>query len=283
MRYATLISAADLAAHLDAPDWVICDCRHALNDPEAGRQSYREGHIPGARFVHLDEDMAGPLSGKNGRHPLPAPEAFAETLGRLGITPDQQVIAYDDGSATFAARWWWMLRWIGHEAVAVLDGGWTQWVNENRPVTTVPPRHEASQYPVGPRDDLWVNVDFVSGHLHQDSMTLVDARSPDRFAGQNETLDPVGGHIPGAHNRFFRDNLEVSGRFKPASQLREEFSALMGTGSPHQVVHQCGSGVTACNNLLAMEIAGLSGSRLYPGSWSEWCADPSRPIAGDTT
>jgi thiosulfate/3-mercaptopyruvate sulfurtransferase len=277
----SLVSTNTLAQHLE--DWVVLDCRHSLQDPEAGRKAYETGHIPGARFLHLDRDLSAPVTGKNGRHPLPSPEALALTLGRVGIGPGSQVVAYDDMGGAFAARLWWTLRWLGHDAVAVLDGGLQQWLAEGRAlaaeIPVVQPRHFVPQVQPG-----WiVDANEVMAHLHDTVTLLLDARAADRYRGENETLDPAAGHIPGAVNRPFRDNLESSGLFKSATALRAEFEALLGGRVPRNVVSQCGSGVTACHNLLAMEYAGLSGGRLYPGSWSEWCADPSRPVATGST
>ncbi|MBM3356653.1 MAG: sulfurtransferase [Betaproteobacteria bacterium] len=277
--FTTLVSTATLAQHLDHPNWVICDCRHDLTQPEAGRRAYREAHIPGARLVHLDEDLSGPRTGTNGRHPLPDPQALAARLGALGIGADTQVVAYDASGGTYAARLWWLLRWIGDEACAVLDGGWDAWRVAGLPISTEAPTPRPARHPVQLKPALGVDVARVKENLSQRAFVLLDARSADRFRGENETLDPVAGHIPGALNRFFRMNLGPDGTFKGAAALKEEFSDLLGDTRASEVVHYCGSGVSACHNLLAMEIARLSGSRLYPGSWSEWCSDPSRPVA----
>ena len=281
MPYTTLISAADLAPHTQSPDWVIIDCRHDLANPEAGRAAYAAGHIPNAQFAHLDTDLAGPKSGPDGpfrgRHPLPQREAFIETLRNWGINDASQVVAYDAHGGMFAARLWWMLRWTGHQAVAVLDGGLPSWVALGLPLSFEQMRKPHGN--VTPRPSLvnTVSVDDVMENLSSKKRIVVDARAPDRFRGENETLNPVGGHIPGAKNRFFKDNLQADGSFKPAARLREEFSAVI--TDPETAIMQCGSGATACHNLLAMEIAGLRGAALYPGSWSEWCADPARPVA----
>lgn len=277
--YSTLISASELAAHLDDVAWVICDCRHDLADIEAGRRAYAELHIPGARFVHLDEDLSAPKTGRNGRHPLPDPERFARRAGELGIGNRSQVVAYDASGGYYAARMWWLLRWAGHDAVAVLDGGWDAWRKASHPVTDQMPAIKAARFTMRRRSDMTHDAGYIAANLAEPGLFLLDARSADRFRGENETLDPVAGHIPGASNRFFRNNLETDGCFKPAAALREEFDELLENRIPASVAHYCGSGVTACHNLLAMEIAGLSGSRLYPGSWSEWVADRSRPVA----
>jgi thiosulfate/3-mercaptopyruvate sulfurtransferase len=277
--FTTLISVADLVARRDDAGWVVCDCRHDLVDVEAGRRAYAQSHIPGARFVHLDEDLSARKTGKNGRHPLPDPERFARRAGELGISNSSQVVAYDASGGYYAARLWWMLRSLGHYAIAVLDGGWDIWTKAGLPTTEAAPNVKPARFVRGASLVLAVTAGEIAHDFGTRQRRLLDARSPDRFRGENETLDPVGGHIPGAVNRFFRHNLDVDGNFKPATTLRQEFNALLGNNAPGNVAHYCGSGVTACHNLLAMEIAGLSGSRLYPGSWSEWCADPSRPVA----
>lgn len=276
--YSTLIGAVELAQRLRDPDWVVFDCRFDLADPAFGRQAYAQGHLPGAIFLDLDDDLSSAKTGRNGRHPLPDPARLVARLEACGVGNHTQVVAYDDAGGMFAARLWWLLRWFGHHRVGVLDGGLQAWLAAGQALTEDAPTPCPSTYTLALRADR-VEVDYVLQHLGQADMVLIDARSPDRFRGENEVLDPVGGHIPGAINRFFRDNLDARGCFKQASVLREEFAALLGAHSPRQVVHQCGSGVTACVNLLAMEAAGLSGSRLYAGSWSEWCADPARPVA----
>jgi len=279
MKYTTLISVAELAGYLSNPNWIVCDCRHDLADTEAGRRANRKSHIPGARFVHLDEDLSAPKSGRNGRHPLPAPEQFARRLGELGIDGAKQVVAYDASGGYYAARLWWMLRWLGHDAVAVLDGGWDAWCKVPHPITDQNPVIEAARFTMRRSADMAWDAGYIVANLGTPEPRLLDARSPDRYRGENETLDPVAGHIPGAINRFFRLNLEADGRFKAATILRKEFTEILENSAPGNVAHYCGSGVTACHNLLAMEIAGLTGSRLYPGSWSEWCSDSSRPVA----
>lgn len=273
-----LADSETLAQHLDDPDWVVFDCRHDLGDPGRGRADYLTSHVPGARFVHLDDDLSGPRNGSNGRHPLPDPSALAEKLGRAGVDSGKQVVAYDAQGGLFAARLWWLLRWLGHLPVAVLDGGWNQWAAEGRPQSADLPAPRAAQFS-GQADDSWVDARFVLASLGEPGSRLLDARAPDRFRGQNETLDPVGGRIPGARNRFFRDNLDAKGCFKLPQMLAAELAAALGDARPERSVHYCGSGVSAAHNLLAMEIAGLRGARLYPGSWSEWCADPARPVA----
>lgn len=279
MNFTTLISVADLAQHLEHPDWVVCDCRHDLMNYEAGRREYAASHIPGARFLHLDEDLSGPKTGNNGRHPLPHPITFTLRLGALGIDNSKQIVAYDASGGTYAARLWWMLRWVGHARAAVLDGGWDAWIGSGRPVTRDLPAIRPTTFNPNLQPQLAVDGAFVLSHLGKPEMQLLDARAPDRYRGENEALDPVAGHIPGAANRFYRLNLDGGGRFRPALELEREFTGLLGGRPPACIVHQCGSGVSACHNLLAMEYAGLAGSRLYPGSWSEWVSDRSRPVA----
>ena len=275
--HTTLVDGATLAARLGDPAWVVVDCRHDLADPAAGETAYARGHIPGAVFLHLDRDLSSAKNGRNGRHPLPDIATLAAALGRAGIGPGVQVVAYDDCGGMMAGRLWWLLRWLGHEAVALLDGGLSAWTAAGGALSAEMPEPAARPFTPAPRD--WVlGADQVLAGLGRPDRVIVDARAPDRFRGENESIDPVGGHIPGARNRFFRDNLGPDGRFKPADQLRQEWTEALAGFAPEQVVHQCGSGVSACHNLLAMEIAGLPGARLYAGSWSEWCADPARPV-----
>jgi len=277
MSHTLLISTTELAAHLDAPGWVLFDCRHDLANPGRGEQDYAKAHIPGARFLHLDRELAAPRTGKNGRHPLPDPEVFMQTLEAAGVGANTQVVAYDAETAVYAARLWWMLRWLGHDSVAVLDGGFSKWTRESRPVTSAVAQAQSARFRGRPHP-VAVDANDILQSLGRPGRVLIDARAPNRYRGENETLDPVGGRIPGARNRFFRDNLDAAGCFKPAAELRQAFGAVLGDARPETVVHSCGSGVSACHNLLAMEIAGLPGSKLYPGSWSEWCSDPERPI-----
>jgi thiosulfate/3-mercaptopyruvate sulfurtransferase len=280
-----LISASYLRALLDVRTPILLlDCRFSLADPSAGERAFAEGHIPGATYAHLNTQLSGPVTGKNGRHPLPSPEAFAATLQAWGVGPDTRVVAYDDQGGMFAARAWWLLKWAGHSDVQVLDGGWKAWQAdaglEGTPAESTNTSTAMASEQRDSRSFQPVLVDEVLAHLNQpEHMQLLDARAPDRFRGENETLDPVGGHIPGAFNRFFQLNLQSDGRFADAATLRAAFETVLGPQDPRIVVHQCGSGVTACHNLLAMEVAGLHGSRLYAGSWSEWCAEPSRPVA----
>ena len=281
-RFTTLITAAALAPHVGDPQWVILDCRHDLANPDAGQSAYAAGHLPGAHFASIDHDLSdktlAPDGSFRGRHPLPTRAAFIATLRAWGIDAATQVVVYDAQGGMFAARLWWMLRWVGHAAVTVLDGGLPAWIAAGHGLSTSP---EAVARPgdISEQPSLVTTVSAgdVLANLNGGKYTVVDARAADRFRGENETLDPVGGHIPGAKNRFFKDNLEADGRFKPAGVLRAAFAGLV--DDPETAVMQCGSGVTACHNLLAMEIAGLPGAALYPGSWSEWCADAKRPVA----
>ena len=277
MNHTTLITAEQLLAAPTAT--VIIDTRFDLADVDAGAAAWRQGHVPGSFYLHLDRDLSGVKTGKNGRHPLPERAVFAATLARCGVTPASQVVALDAHGGVYAARLWWMLRWMGHANVAVLDGGLAAWTAAGGALTA-----EAATAPLTPpypdRASLASTVDAAALALRLGRTPLVDARAGERFRGEVEPLDKAAGHIPGALNRFFKDNLDAaSGRFKPAAQLRAEFAALLGMAAAAEVVHQCGSGVTACHNLLAMEHAGLRGSLLYPGSWSEWSADSSRPVA----
>jgi thiosulfate/3-mercaptopyruvate sulfurtransferase len=280
MDYRTLITVEDLQRQLDDPALVVFDCRYQLLVPGGGAQAYAEGHIPGARFADTDRDLAGAKTGHNGRHPLPDPDAFAAWLGRNGVDASKQVVAYDYATGFASARLWWMLRhWLGHGSVAVLDGGWEAWVAVGAPVTAELPGIFPAHFSGRPSADARVDAAYVQSHLDDPAVVVVDARAPERFRGEKEPIDPVAGHIPGARNRPFLDNLDANGRFKPADALRAEFASVLAGRRADEVVHNCGSGVSACHNLLAMEIAGLPGSRLYPGSWSEWCSDPGRPIA----
>lgn len=278
MAYRTLIDTVTLAKNLDDSDWRIFDVRHDLMNPDIGRQQYAEGHLPGASFVNLDGQLSGEKTGTNGRHPLPDVEDFMATLGEWGIRPGQQIVAYDASGGTYAARLWWMLRWMGHYSVAVLDGGYPKWEKEDRPITAEVPHYAPSAYRGAPRT-MHVDAAFVAANLGKSEVTVIDARAAGRYAGVGEIIDPVGGHIPGALNRPFGENLLKDGSFKSPDSLAKEYAQLLGNRSAKQIIHQCGSGVSACHNILAMEIAGLAGSRLYPGSWSEWCADSARPVA----
>jgi len=281
--HTTLISTDVLALHLDDSSWLVADCRYNLKDEEWGHVQYVGSHIPGAVFVNLAHDLAAPRTGSNGRHPLPSVQSIAATFGRLGIGDDMQVIAYDQDAGPFASRLWWMLRYIGHDAVAVLDGGFAKWTREGRPVRGGEEQRAAAAFTPALRSQMRVTVDDVMTQLDDPSVLLVDARSPERFAGQADPLDNVSGHIPGARNRFYRDNISQEGTLRPAGELRADFERVLGDRPPNEAIMYCGSGVTACHNLLAMEHAGLRGARLFAGSWSEWESDPKRPVERSST
>jgi thiosulfate/3-mercaptopyruvate sulfurtransferase len=274
----TLIEPAELAACLTDPDLAVVDCRHDLLRPDWGAQAYAESHIAGALFAHLDRDLSGPTTPQTGRHPLPDIERFAETLSQWGIDDRVQVVAYDQGNGALAARLWWMLRWIGHTRVAVLNGGLAAWQAAGLPLTKEPGRRERRQFVPNPDRSAVLTTEDVVRQLGQRSITLIDARAADRFAGENETIDPVAGHVPGARNHPFSRNLDAQGRFLAPEELRKRWQQTLQNSSPANAVSMCGSGVTACHNLLALQIAGLPEARLYAGSWSEWIRDPNRPI-----
>lgn len=264
---------------MQSPQWLIVDCSHDPVDSSIGMRQYEAEHIPGALFVHVDDVLAGFRTGRNGRHPLPAPEDIAATLSRYGVSSETQVVAYDRSGGLFASRFWWTLRWLGHDAVAVLDGGISQWKARGGELTDEVPASRPTTFVPKPNDAMRVSADDVMNALVDGKTLLVDARSASRFAGIGETLDPRGGHIPGAINRPYTENLTADGTFKPAAQLREEWKELLGVGNWETLVSTCGSGISACHNLLSLEVAGIyGGAKLYPGSWSEWCASPDRPL-----
>ena len=277
--YTTLVSTEQLAPYLSDPNWVVIDCRFTLTNTEAGRKAYAQGHIPGARYAHLDADLSGAKNGSNGRHPLPDPQDFARILSAWGIDHQTQVVVYDDSFGAIAVRLWWMLRWLGHDAVALLDGGLPTWQREQRAISADAPQVIPKQFVPNIRDDMRVGADAVLDALRTGSALIVDARAEMRFIGEREPLDPVAGHVPPAINLPFDDNLSMAGTLMTAEELRELYGNLLDGKPPQQVIHMCGSGVTACHNILAMEIAGLTGSKLYAGSWSEWVADPAHPVA----
>jgi thiosulfate/3-mercaptopyruvate sulfurtransferase len=277
VAHTTLISTEMLAAHLE-DGWAIVDCRYDLKDSDWGHAQYVEAHVPGAVYASLSHDMAAAPDGRNGRHPVPSPESMAATFGRLGIGDATQVVLYDQDNGMYAARLWWMLRYMGHDAAAVVDGGWAKWTREGRPARSGEETAPAATFTGQLRAGMRLHVGEVERLLGSRDTLLVDARAPERFAGQSETLDRVAGHIPGAVNHFFKANVAADGTMLPPQELRRNFEATFAGTSPGQVVMYCGSGVTACQNLLAMEHAGLPGARLYPGSWSEWSSDPKRPV-----
>jgi thiosulfate/3-mercaptopyruvate sulfurtransferase len=281
MTYTTLIATVDLSAHLENPTWAIVDCRFRLDDKAAGRQGYLAGHIPGAVYAHLDEDLSSPIiPGKTGRHPLPTVERFAATLSAWGIDNQTQVVAYDDASGVMAGRLWWMLRWLGHDAVAVLDGDLRAWQREGRPLTAGEERRAPRVFVPHPRPELQVSVEEVEANLTDGRYKLFDVRDEARYRGEVAGLDPVAGHIPGAHSAFYGHNLGPDGKFLPPEQLRQHYEALLGETPPEETIFYCGSGVSVHHDLLALEHAGLGrGARVYIGSWSDWITDPNRPVA----
>jgi len=272
--WTTLIGAEDLAPRLADPAWVVVDTRFNLMDVGQGRADYLAAHVPGAVYAHLDDDLSSEPVTDHGRHPLPAPAALERVFSRLGIGPGTQVVAYDGAEGATAARLWWMLRYMGHESVAVLDGGWKAWSDAGLPVDTGEVERESAVFRGAPRRDWLVTVDAVPG-----AARLIDARDPGRYRGEREPIDPVAGHVPGAVNRFFMRNLDETRCFLAPDALANSLAESLGGAAPQDTVHYCGSGVTACHNLLAMAHAGMDPGRLYAGSWSEWCADPDRPVA----
>jgi thiosulfate/3-mercaptopyruvate sulfurtransferase len=279
MTYTTLLATDQLAQHLADPDWAIFDCRFSLADPERGRRDYAQAHIPGALYAHLNEDLSGPiLPGVTGRHPLPAIDTLAATFSQWGIDAGVQVVAYDDSGGGMAARLWWLLRWLGHEAVAVLDGDWRKWQREGRPTRNGVAIRTARQFVPHPRSDLLIPLDDVDHWRHLADHRLCDSRTADRFHGENETIDPVAGHIPGAISAPYPDNLNPDGTFRSDAELRARFTALLGDTPAEHTAFYCGSGVTAAQNILAVKHAGLGDAKLYAGSWSEWITNPQRPI-----
>lgn len=279
MEFQTLIGADSLQTELGNPDLAVIDCRSDLKHPAAGREAYLRAHILGARYADLNHDLSSPIQAHTGRHPLPVPEVFARRMGALGIGNDSQVVAYDEANGSFAARLWWLLRWIGHKRVAVLDGGLKAWLALGGEVqsgeTLAPTRHLTVRL----QAQAVVSSDEVERALLSPDTTLLDARAAERFAGIVEPIDSVAGHIPGAVNHPFTSSLGADGRFLPAEELKRRWQARLGSVQPRQLLAMCGSGVTACHNLLSLEVAGLGGAKLYAGSWSEWIRDPRRPVA----
>jgi thiosulfate/3-mercaptopyruvate sulfurtransferase len=275
--FKTLIAPSQLAPHLADESWVVVDCRFDLADPSKGEQLYLESHIPGARYAHLDRDLSGEKTGQNGRHPLPTVAEMRERFGALGIAPGRQVVVYDADSGMYASRLWWMLRFMGHDAVAVLDGGLARWVREGHPTRPGSEDWRAVTFVGAPRESWRLDAQAVQQGLGDPKRLLVDARAEARYRRDNEPLDKKAGHIPGASNSFFQHNLTDEKTFKPAEALRAYWLDVLHDTPPDHVVMYCGSGVTACHNLLALEHAGLPGAKLYPGSWSEWSSHPDRP------
>ncbi|MBI3176756.1 MAG: sulfurtransferase [Chloroflexi bacterium] len=279
MKHRTLIAASELAPDIGNSHGVIVDCRFDLLNPEAGFAQYRQSHLPGAVYAHLNRDLSSPVSADSGRHPLPDPDAFKAAMGRFGVDSSKQVVAYDDAGGMLASRLWWLLRYYGHKAVAVLDGGLAKWQNEGRPVEAGVHQNAPAQFNGKPQQGWVVGLDEVEKNVKEARFQLIDSRSPERFRGELETIDPVAGHLPGAANHFYGNNLDSQGAMRPLEALRQQFETLFQGKRPEENVFYCGSGVSACHNLLALEHAGLSGARLYAGSWSQWCSDPGRPIA----
>ncbi|MEJ2750890.1 MAG: sulfurtransferase [Anaerolineae bacterium] len=273
MMFTTLIDVENLVAHLADPDWVIVDGRFRLDDTAFGQREYEAGHIPGAVYAHLDEVLCNPPTTDNGRHPLPPAEILIERMGQLGIDSSKQVVAYDDKNGMIAARLWWLLRYLGHEAVAVLDGGWPAWLEAGQLQRSGVEENPLRPFTGSPRTDWVVLADEVP-----DAVLLVDSRAPERYRGEVEPIDPVAGHIPGAVNYFYQRSWSGNGRYLTSEQIRQQLVAVLGQTDPDEAVFYCGSGVTACVNLLALNYAGLGNGRLYAGSWSDWITDPSRPI-----
>lgn len=280
MNYTTLISPAELDRRLTNSDWAIIDCRFSLDDTDRGRRDYEDAHIPGASYAHLDDDLSGLIvPGKSGRHPLPEIDIFSQTLARWGIGAGVQVVAYDDSGGAIAARLWWMLRWLNHDAVAVLDGGWPRWLRESRPVRTGVESRTGREFTPRPRPEMLIDSAGVEEMRENSNSRLIDSRAAERYQGENEIIDPVAGHIPGAISGPYADNLDAAGLFLSQKELRARFEAILAGASPEQAAFYCGSGVTAAHNLLAMVYAGYRDARLYAGSWSEWITDPARPVA----
>ncbi len=281
MSTSPLMSAAALAAQLESPDLCIIDCRFDLQQPEAGAEAYRQSHLPGARYAHLDRDLSGPVTASSGRHPLPDPQTFCASASRWGITAATQVVCYDDQANAYAARLWWLLRWLGHSRVAVLDGGMPAWEAGQFPLTERIPEPSPGSFSGTPRADLLITTaELAAGLDNGSSGCLLDVRAATRFSGAQEPIDPVAGHIPGARNLPYQLNLDSSGCYLPPEALRKLYRRLLGETAPGHCSVMCGSGVTACQTLVALELAGLGGARLYAGSWSEWIRDPSRAVAG---
>ncbi len=280
MTYSTLATTTALAQHLDDPHWAVFDCRFELTDPVAGRRAYGRAHIPGALYADLDRDLSGPVTAASGRHPLPDPRELARRLGSWGVDEGTQVVVYDDAGGAIAARLWWLLRWLGHERVALLDGGLERWRQQGRPTTERVSARTPRTFTARPDAQGTIGTEALAEALSADECRLVDARGAERFRGEHEPIDAVAGHVPGALNIPYGRNLDAQGCFRSAAQLQALYGAVLGTTPSDHVVAMCGSGVTACHTLLALEMAGWQGARLYAGSWSEWIRDPNHPVAG---
>jgi thiosulfate/3-mercaptopyruvate sulfurtransferase len=278
MQYTTIIPTEILATHLGDPDWVIIDCRFDLLKPEWGLAEYQAAHIPGAVYANLNRDLSGLVTSQTGRHPLPEPAEMVACFSAWGISKDSQVVVYDTSGGSLAARLWWLLRYFDHQTVAVLDGSFQKWVRESRPTRAGIETRPASIFEGKPKPGLWVTTSEVELIRRNPAYRLIDARAASRFNGEEEFIDPISGHIPGAINRFYSENLDSDGNFLPPARLKAEFEALLAGVPADRAIVYCGSGVTSCHHLVAMEYAGLDSALLYPGSWSEWIRDPNRPI-----
>jgi len=274
-----LMEPMALAQIIKNKEVIVFDCRHQLTDPSYGREQFLLGHLPGAIFASIDDHLSGVPTGDNGRHPLPRVDDLRLFLEKNGVSNSTTVVCYDDAGGVYASRLWWLLRWLGHEQVSVLNGGIQGWTSMGQQLEIIERAPRSRQILEINLNDVHVDADYILGKLQSEDLVIIDARANDRFRGKNETIDPIAGHIPGAINRFFKANLNENGQMKEGNTLKEEFLDLIGSGNVTNVVHQCGSGVSACHNLLAMEVAGLVGSKLYPGSWSEWISDKGRPIS----
>ena len=281
MSFTTLINPSQLAEHINNPQWIILDCRFTLTDTEAGRHAYQQGHIPGAHYVHLNEDLSASVTSTTGRHPLPHPELLASKLGAWGVNETKQVVVYDASFGAMAARAWWLLRWLDHHNVALLNGGFPRWQREGFPITADTPALQATNFQARLNMGLVADANEVEHIRTENNYRLFDARAEERFSGLVEPLDKVAGHIPGAINLPWEDNLDFGGNFQTAEELHDSYISKLGNVVPKHVIHMCGSGVTACHNIIAMEHAGLHGAKLYAGSWSEWITNPGRAVAKD--
>ncbi|MDH5229570.1 MAG: sulfurtransferase [Gammaproteobacteria bacterium] len=281
MSYRTLISVSDLLAHISDENWLIFDCRFDLSNIDLGEQAYAENHIPGAYYAHLERDLSGEITGQSGRHPLPEVQAITQFLTQCGLNQLSQVVLYDGGGGVMASRLWWMLNWLGHENVAVLDGGFNAWQQASAPLSQEVPLAKSGNFQAHVNSELVLTAEQVSQALDQDYM-LIDARAPERYSGEFEPLDKAAGHIPGAVNLPFMGNLSPNGTLQQSADLKTRFDEFLAGQSHSKVIHMCGSGVSACHNILAMAHAGLNCAKLYVGSWSDWASKPERPIATGT-
>ncbi len=279
MTYQTIISAEDLNKNINNQDWFVFDCRFMLKDPEGGLKKFNQGHIPGAQYADMDTDLASPVTSTSGRHPLPNPDELIHTLQLWGVSNSSQIICYDDMSGAFAARMWWLLKWLGHENIAVLDGGLEKWTALGLELEVDVRNREKGTFSGQANNNMWVDIEFVQKELSQNKITLLDARSGERFTAQDSKTDPVAGHVPGAQSFPFTGNLSKQGVFLSKDELRKRFASTLNNSESKETINMCGSGVTACHNLLAMSVADMPMTRLFVGSWSEWIKDNSRPVA----